>query len=402
MSSNNNFLYPHERTFDQSEVKNFRENCGTNYRPLPTVLPKANRIIAIGDIHGDYGATLHCLKIACLIDDDLNWVAVPKNTVVVQIGDQIDRCRSHPLKYDCDNPKATPNDEGSDIKIMELFTNLHNQAIKYGGGVYSLLGNHELMNVKGNMNYVSYKGLTQFDNYNCINEPNKKFKSGKEARIHAFKPGNQYGKFLGCTRQSALIVGSFLFVHAGILPQLLDVLKMNDKNDLQLLNKYVRQWLVGVIDETDIMDIVNSTKYSPFWTRIMGYIKPKLSEHDHCGRFLEPVLKVFKLDSMIVGHTPQFVENKAGINDTCGGKLWRVDTGFSDAFREFDPILTKNPSTKSKYRNIQVLEILNEEKFNILDEDNYSCRTQKEEYNKIYKLTTKKEKQVETEYCKKV
>ena len=30
------------------------------------------------------------------------------------------------------------------------------------GGVYSLLGNHEIMNVQGNLNYVSYKGLEQF------------------------------------------------------------------------------------------------------------------------------------------------------------------------------------------------------------------------------------------------
>ena len=52
--------------------------------------------------------------------------------------------------------------------------------------VISLLGNHEIMNVQGNMNYVSYKGLEQFkDEINP--ETGKKFKSGKEARKYLFK-----------------------------------------------------------------------------------------------------------------------------------------------------------------------------------------------------------------------
>ena len=55
---------------------------------------------------------------------------------------------------------------------------------------------------------------------------------------------------------------------------------------------------------------------------------------------LEKVLKYYEVNGIIVGHTVQ----DSGINNKCGGKVWRVDTGMSSAFGD------KN--------NIQVLEIL--------------------------------------------
>lgn len=51
--------------------------------PLPTVLPAAKRLIAIGDLHGDYAKTLRALKLAGLVDDDLKWSG--GDSVVVQV-----------------------------------------------------------------------------------------------------------------------------------------------------------------------------------------------------------------------------------------------------------------------------------------------------------------------------
>ena len=186
---------------DTDLQKEWNEDCKKySDTPLPSVLPAVNRIIAIGDLHGDWNMTIESLKVAGVIDNDHNWIG--NDTVVVQIGDQIDRCRGY--LYKCDNKNATINDENSDVKILRFFTELHKKAQKKGGAVYSLLGNHELMNVMGDLRYVSYKGLSEFDENNDMVQ-------GRKKRRESFKRGNDLANFMACTRQSAIIIGSNLF-----------------------------------------------------------------------------------------------------------------------------------------------------------------------------------------------
>ena len=78
----------------------------------------------------------------------------------------------------------------------------------------SLLGNHEIMNVLGNMKYVDEKGASDFGNY--------------EKRKELFKPGKKWAKYLACTRNSIVKIGDWIFVHGGLLPQWVD--NMSIKN----------------------------------------------------------------------------------------------------------------------------------------------------------------------------
>lgn len=362
----------------------FKSDC-PEFNIIPTILPKVPRIIAIGDTHGDFDITIRSLKLAKLIDNHFNWIAEPKNTVVVQIGDQIDRCR--PFVNQCDHPEATYKDEASDIKILRLFTDLDKQASKYGGRVFSLLGNHEIMNIEGNMNYVSHLGLKEFENYVDAKYPNKKFKTGKDARRWAFRRSGEISSFLACTRISSLIIGSCLFVHAAILPLLLEKFKIKSKDDFELVNMVIRKWLLGQINPKNILQIVNSESISPFWPRILGHIPPNVNSDDpRCVNYLEPVLKTFHLNNMIIGHTPQFYAHKDGINSTCDRRLWRVDVGSSKAFHPFDYLKNKNNNINmnnnninmnndkinnfvtSEERRVQVLEILDDTEFRVLKE----------------------------------
>lgn len=330
-----------------------------DYPELPTIIPAKKRILVMGDIHGDFNVTIETLKLAKVINDNYDWIAEPKDTVVVQIGDQIDRCR--PFLNNCLNEDTTIDDENSDVKILKFFTELHSKALKYGGAVYSLLGNHEIMNVQGKLKYVSKKGIDEFIEYEDSNNEKITFENGIEGRKYAFKPGNELAKFMACTRQTAIIIGSFLFVHAAIIPKLLKKYKIENKNDLSKINKLIRLWLLDILKEQKIDTLLNDHKISPFWPRIFGSLPHNISmDNDDCEKHLKPVLDILEIDGMIIGHTPQFYTNKKGINSTCDNKVWRTDHGASKAFDPFGDFYSK------KYRKIQILEIIDDKIFNII------------------------------------
>lgn len=320
----------------------------------PYILPPVNRIVVIGDIHGDLKYALECLRVAKVIDKNNNWIG--KDTVVVQIGDQIDRCRPKYTIQSCpEDPTATSDDADEDTKVLDFFTELHLQALKYGGAVYSLIGNHELMNATGDMRYVSYEGVRGHGNL--------------ENRKKDFAPGGKYGKLMGCTRMSSLIIGDWLFVHAGITPEFIRKFNLDKtkREGLVELNEDVKKWLLGLINKDQIPQIIKSRDYSMFWHRILGSIPPNMSnEHPMCVQYLDNVLELFNVKSMIIGHTPQAFNNKAGINSTCDGKVWRVDTGSSKAFDAFDDTFVRTGKIND-FRKAQVLEIVKNEKVNILN-----------------------------------
>jgi len=343
----------------------FKKLC-PDYIYQPAILPAKKRIIVIGDIHGDMDLVIESLKIGKVIDDDLDWIG--KETVVVQIGDQVDSCRPY-KDMKCDNPKTTPNDEAYDIKILKFFTNLHEKAEKNGGAVYSLFGNHELMNSLGNMNYVSYENL-----YNDpeVKEYQKKHQLDDmeliDVRKKMFEPGEEMAKYMACTRLSSLIIGSFLFAHAGIIKGYTDELNLKSRDDLVKLDRKVKKWLLGLINKDYVDKIVTSFEYSLFWNRILGKIPPGVNNNDpDCIDHLKDVFKIFEVGKMVIGHTPQFSLNNAGINKTCSDSLWRVDIGASTAFDKFDSESSEN--NLSNYRQVQVLEIVDDDEITILKKE---------------------------------
>ena len=329
---------------------------------VPTVLPPVKRLIAIGDIHGDLNLAIKSFKLAGLIDDDFNWIAKPKNTIVVQVGDQIDSCRPIPGVYDCHGSKY-PDDKSDDMNVIKFFNDMHQKASANGGAVYSLLGNHELMNSQGNFAYASYDN---YYNFKYESEDGTMYE-GPSGKKKAFAPGGPVAKILACNRQSVLVVGSTMFVHAGVLPVLasrLDYLNLDNETKLKYLNAVVRKWLLHNLSQKDVDNktmFINDPKISPFWTRVYGSIPEHTDlESSECFSSVKKTIEVFKLGQLVVGHTPQLYTNKNGINGTCyekdgSNKLYRVDGGFSQAFKVFgDNDL------------IQVLEILNDTEFKIL------------------------------------
>jgi hypothetical protein len=327
--------------------KIYKEKC-SKYTYYPSILPAVDRIIVIGDIHGDMKMLIKCLKIGKLIDDNNNWIG--NDTVIVQVGDQIDSCRYNGTD-DCNQPDTyTPNnDHPEDINILHFMTKLHKNAMKDGGAVYSLMGNHEFMNVLGDMSYVSHNNIKDFTNYKTTN--GNIIMDGLEARKYAFSPGNDLANFLACTRKMALIIGSNLFVHAGIIPQMINKYKIDD------MNKILTLFLLNEIKQPDVFtDLFISGNTSPMWTRMFGF------KIDNCIDVIQPLKDVYNVNKIYVGHTPQL---KSGISSQCNESVWMTDVGMSKAFDKTNK--TSKTNKHNIHRNAQVLEIINDgEIFNIL------------------------------------
>jgi hypothetical protein len=341
----------------KEHLAEFQKLC-PGYDFIPASLPAVKRIIAIGDIHGDLKLAIRVLKLAKVIDRDHNWIAQPPNTVIVQVGDQVDRCR--PYSGKCENPEETVDDEDSDLKILNFFNEIHRKATKVGGAVYSLLGNHEIMNVQGDMRYVSHLGLKGFAKNWDDSKLKESIKRAKQDRIEAFKPGSEIAKMMACSRTSVLVVGSNIFVHAAVLEALLKEYGISKLAGFDEVNAVIRRWLLKVLDDGENVDrLLVDDKLSPFWPRILGQIPHGASiGHPDCIEYLKPVLETLHLEKMIIGHTPQLYESKQGVNAVCGNHLIRADIGSSMAFAKFETGMD---------RRIQAVEILDDIHFTPID-----------------------------------
>ena len=103
------------------------------------------RVIAIGDLHGDYEQYLNVMASAGVIDKKGKWSA--GKTHLVQTGDITDR--------------------GADSrKIIDHMVKLSIQAKRKGGYIHMLIGNHEAMNVIGDLRYVSAGEYSAFTTRN--------------------------------------------------------------------------------------------------------------------------------------------------------------------------------------------------------------------------------------------
>lgn len=245
-------------------------------------IPAVPRIIVIGDIHGDWRALKSALTVAGVTNYHNDWLG--GDTHVVQVGDLVDRA-----------VRGGSGDERSESRIINHLIDLKHKAQRAGGDVHLLLGNHEIMNVYGDFRYVSPMGYTDFN--------------GK--RKEQFRPGGKIAKLLACNASTAVQIGSWVFSHAGVTPEI------SDKYTIEDVNEQIRTFLLGkkhMNRDHPIMDI--------FWHR--NYTAPNSKQCTAASRGL----RRWKARNMAFGHTVQ----NHGISNTCNETLWKVDVGMSSAF----------------------------------------------------------------------
>ena len=258
--------------------------------PIPTFYPSAERIIAIGDLHGDLDRAQEVFQMAGITGENHHWIA--GELVVVQTGDQLDRG---------DQEQA----------LLEFLDRLQDEALAAGGRLHLLNGNHELMNARLDLRYVTEGGYVDFEDAVSIDGPDSlllSYEPGERSRVAAFRPGGPFAMLLA-EHATIIMIGENLFVHGGVLPWHIDY-------GLEKLNREIQLWVAG---EGPAPENIHNSK-SPTWTRIYSD-----EPNEKSCLILEEVLTRLNAARMIVGHTVQ----EDGIISQCQDQVWCVDSGIS-------------------------------------------------------------------------
>jgi len=296
--------------------------------------PQPARIVAVGDLHGDYSAWSAIARDAGITGPKGNWTG--GRTTLVQVGDIVDR-----------GPDS--------LKIIRELMRLQKEAARQGGRVIVLTGNHEAMNVTGDLRYTTEAEFTAFagpksaELRDQLYEAKKKdieakYRAGNrslssaairemwikerplgwaEQRL-AWAPDGEIGRWV--IRNPAVAqLGGNLFVHGGLSAEY-------SKLSVDALNAQVAAALKAIDRSPD--SIIRSA-LGPLWYRGHVTRDPKATEiappatgmppRPSIEEELDQVLAAYQAKRIIVGHTP----SRSGIRIDHGGRLARIDSGNS-------------------------------------------------------------------------
>ena len=291
-----------------------------------------SRIVAVGDLHGDYSAWLAIARNAGLVDLGGHWSG--GRTTLVQLGDVLDR-------------------EPDSLKIVRSLQRLQKEAPRSGGKVVVVLGNHEAMNLLGDFRYTTPGEFAAFANANSAALRDRVYDQNRAAieaaaratspsltpqqirdswiAAHplgwvehklAWSPSGELGKW--ATRNPAIVeIGGTLFVHGGISGEYAKL----------PLDEIDRRVATAMANGDDSASSILDDPLGPLWYRGLVTNNPDAQAERatmHSPRLtqeqeLAAVLAAYGAQRMVIGHTPDL----KGIEILDGGRLARIDTGNS-------------------------------------------------------------------------
>jgi len=205
-----------------------------------------DRIVVVPDIHGAYPAVVRLLQATSLVDDSLHWIG--SGAHLVSLGDLLDR-------------------GAESRKVMDLLIRLQQEAIHAGGRVHVVVGNHDLMNLIGDLRYVAKTEYLAFAGDEDAATRDDRFKSFQKTSDDAFEteadarrafddeypPGffahrkafmadGHYGEWL-TSLPAFVVVNDTAFVHGG-LPPMVATSDPNDFNRMfhETMARYLELW----------------------------------------------------------------------------------------------------------------------------------------------------------------
>jgi hypothetical protein len=344
---------------------------------LGAAIEPPGRVVAIGDIHGEYDGLVGILRESKLIDEDNQWIG--GDAVLVQTGDYLDR-----------GPKVR--------MVLDLLMDLEKQAPTHGGQAIILMGNHESMNLLADFRDVTDEICASFATEESDQLREKAYKEWvkwmrqlartrgqtapqlnkdkKEAwmaehppgyieYLRAMGPEGEYGQWIAA-RPVMVKVGDTLYMHAGIspkyatatideinqlhwdetrvyqedrealakariAPRFFNLMEVNSALYYQTNNPPLERFANPVAQQlvksaADNMNKIQNilVEESPLWYR--GYTKLDDADlEEHMTRLEEN----FGVSHFVVAHSPM-VTGK--IHERLGGTVFLIDTGMLTSY----------------------------------------------------------------------
>lgn len=318
-----------------------------------------SRIVAVGDVHGAYRQLVGLLEKTGIVDDSLHWSG--GDTTFVSVGDLLDR-----------GPASR--------KVLDLLMRLQSEAPASGGAVHVVMGDHEAMNLVGDLRYATTAQYAEF----AADEPqsmrdtafarfvkrekqpvpearakkvfDKRYPPGYFARHRAFLPSGRYGKWL-LSLPAIIVVDDTAFMHGGLSERFAKTPpgKLDARIDADLrryLALRARLAAAGVLPEADMQRDLSLADNAlrrldrhskpaltaqlkefirlgeapelgvegPLWYRGAVFCKAILARPE-----LEDALHGLGVSRIVIGHTPTQDRRIRSWDD---GKLVMIDTGM--------------------------------------------------------------------------
>jgi hypothetical protein len=274
-------------------------------------IDQAERIVAIGDVHGAYDRFVEILRTSGVVDARLRWAG--GRTHLVQMGDVVDR-----------GPDSR--------KALDLLERLQGEARRAGGAVHPLLGNHEVMRMLGDLRYVvpaEYEAFvtsrSESARSDFVNEAPPPLREQlrtdtplgfAEMRV-AFGRNGRYGKWLR-TLDTVVQINGVLFVHGGISPEIAAM-------SCDVINAAVRLELNEDLEKTRNapLESLSARESGPLWYRGLA------QESDAFASTVDEVLAKQNARAIVIGHS---VTPDGRIRTRFDGKVIQLDTGMQPAY----------------------------------------------------------------------
>jgi hypothetical protein len=310
------------------------------------------RVVAFADVHGAYAALVDLLQTTGVVGPELRWTG--GSTHLVSLGDLLDR-------------------GAGARRVLDLVMRLQREAEAAGGRFHVVLGNHEVMNLLGDLRYVSPLEYADF----AAEEPaatraaafaafsaasrgdvaatrasfDRTYPPGYFARRAAFGASGRYGAWLA-SLPAIVVINGTAYVHGGLPPIVgAAALELNAKvhedltGYLELRERLVAQGLLSEIAQPNDVEAARAAVATatpgaakqlaafvafadapelggegPLWYRGSVLCKPLLEEGT-----LDASLDRLQAQRVVVGHTPT---GDRRVRALYGGKLVTLDTGM--------------------------------------------------------------------------